>query len=106
MDCMNNIDLEVFKDLLNNLIMEERECTKIILKGEFDKLPLCSFGITTCKFLEQDENIINTIEDIKKITLNSSFKNKIITLEKQNEKLELQAINDKLYNTNYSEEEF
>lgn len=97
-DCINK--------LFEQFYIEENQQFNNLMNGNFDDLPLCPFGIVSCKFIEKDKLMIEElIPEIQSLLVNKSFQNWIIQLEKNKAKEELKAIKNKLNTTNYNKEE-
>lgn len=71
-----------------------------------DEVPLCPFDIITCNFIDKDKIVFEElIPEIKKLINDDSFQSRIVQLEKDKAKNELQSIKAKLKITNYTDEE-
>lgn len=100
------MNLDGMKKLFEQFNIEENQQVINLMNGNSDALPLCPFGIITCKFIEKDKLMIEElIPEIQSLLDNESFQNKIVQLKKNKTKEELKAIINKLNTTNYNEKE-
>ena len=100
------MNLDGIKKIFEQFNIEENQQIINLMNGNSDALPLCPFGIITCKFIDKDKLIIEElIPEIQSLLDNESFQNRIVQLEKNKAKEELRSIINKLDTTNYNEEE-
>ena len=94
------------KKLFEQFNIEEEQQVNNLMNGNSDALPLCSFDIITCKFIDKDKLMIEElIPEIQSLLKDESFQNRIVQLEKNKAKEELKIITNKLNTRNDNEEE-
>jgi len=100
------VNLNGIKKVFEQFNIEESQQVINMMNGNSNALPLCPFGIITCKFIEKNKIMIEElIPEIQNLLDNESFQNWIVQLEKNKAKEELKAIINKLNTTSYNEEE-
>jgi hypothetical protein len=103
---MKKINLDGVNEIFEQFYTEENKDFMNIMNGNSDTLSSCPFGIITCKFIEKDKLMIEElIPEIQSLLKNESFQNRIVQLEKDQAKVELKAIENKINTTNYNEKE-